>query len=223
MIKRVIFDKLMQQVDYKKAIILLGPRQVGKTTLVKEMASALNSNFLYINGDLPVVQEQLNNPSLSFLQSYFGDRKVIMIDEAQRIKNIGITLKLILDSEQDVQFLVSGSSALELANTVNEPLTGRKWEHMLYPISWQELCNYETMSGALSRLQNLIIYGMYPEILTHTGQEKDILNNLSSSYLYKDLLSFQGIRKPELLNKILLALAFQMGSPVNLNGISRTV
>ncbi len=222
-ILRSLSSKLASKADYKKAIILLGPRQVGKTTLIKELASNLDRDFLYINGDEPAVQTQLTNVSLAFLNAYLGNAKVIVIDEAQRIQNIGLTLKLIIDNLSGRQLLVTGSSALELASTINEPLTGRKWEYQLYPISWKELCDYETMSKSLLRLQNLMVYGMYPEVLTDPGNEVEIINNLAASYLFKDLLNFQGIRKPALLNKILQALAWQVGAEVNLNEISRTV
>jgi predicted AAA+ superfamily ATPase len=146
-----------------------------------------------------------------------------VLDEAQRIKNVDLTLKLIVDNMPGRQLLVTGSSALELADTINEPLTGRKWEYRLYPVSWGELSGFETMARALLRLPNLLVYGMYPEVLVQQGSEKEVLANLSSSYLYKDLLGFQGIRKPELLGKILQALAWQVGAEVSLNELSRTV
>lgn len=222
-ISRTLKEKLLAVVDYRKAIIVLGPRQVGKTTLINGLASDLDANFLYINGDEPDIQSQLSGVSLAFLRSYIGNRKVIVIDEAQRITNVGLTLKLIVDNLKGKQLLVTGSSSLELANNINEPLTGRKWEYNLFPISWVELCEYETMAKSLQRLPNLMIFGMYPEVLLNAGHEKNILTNLASSYLYKDLLTFQGIRKPELLNKILQALAWQTGSEVSLNELSRTV
>ena len=222
-IPRYLSGILSAKVDFKKAIILLGPRQVGKTTLIKELASGIDPHFLYINGDDPIVQSSLFQASLSFLQSYLGNAKVIVIDEAQRIQNIGITAKLIIDELPGKQLLITGSSALELANTINEPLTGRKWEYRLFPVSWAELSGYEKMAKSLPRLPNLLVYGMYPDVLMQPGNETEVVSNLASSYLYKDLLNFQGIRKPELLGKILQALAWQVGSEINLNEISRTV
>jgi len=222
-IPRSLLGILSAKVDYKKAIILLGPRQVGKTTLIKELATGIDANFLYLNGDDSVVQSSLSQASLAFLQSYLGNAKVIVIDEAQRIQNIGIIAKLIIDELPGRQLLITGSSALELANTINEPLTGRKWEYRLFPVSWAELSGYETMAKSLPRLPNLLVYGMYPDVLMQPGNEIEVINNLASSYLYKDLLNFQGIRKPDLLGKILQAMAWQVGSEVNLNEISRTV
>ncbi len=222
-IPRYLSGILPAKVDYKKAIILLGPRQVGKTTLIKELAVGIDPRFLYINGDDPSVQSSLSQSSLSFLRSYLGNAKVIVIDEAQRIQNIGITANLIIDELPGKQLLITGSSALELSSTINEPLTGRKWEYRLFPVSWAELSGYETMASALPRLPNLLVFGMYPDVLMQPGNEIEIVSNLASSYLYKDLLNFQGIRKPELLGKILQALAWQVGSEINLNEISRTV
>ena len=222
-IKRSLFEILLQKADYKKAILLLGPRQVGKTTLVKRLAETITSNFLYLNGDELAIQNVLQNPSLSFLKAYLGESKVVVIDEAQRIQNVGLTLKLIVDNFEGIQLLVTGSSALELASSINEPLTGRKWEYRLFPLSWSELVKTLGFPKCLSSLDNYLIFGTYPEVIASNGQEIPVLTNLASSYLYKDLLNFQGIRKPELLNKILQALAWQVGSEVSFNELSQTV
>ncbi|MFN3998687.1 ATP-binding protein [Algoriphagus sp.] len=222
-IRRELFDILNQRIDFKKAIILLGPRQVGKTTLIKKLAEQLQSTYLYLNGDELAVQNALVSPSLAFLRSYLGDNKVVVIDEAQRIQDIGLTLKLLIDNFEGVQLLVTGSSALELANSINEPLTGRKWEYQLFPLSWSELVNSLGFPKCHASLENYLIFGTYPEIIKSEGREIPVLTNLASSYLYKDLLSFQGIRKPELLNKILQALAWQVGSEVSYNELSQTV
>lgn len=222
-IKRLLKQELSKKLDRKKAIILLGPRQVGKTTLVKELALELDQEFLLLNGDEFQTVEFLSRPNLDFLKSYFGSSKVIVIDEAQRIPNIGLTLKLIIDHFSGIQLIITGSSFLELASSVHEPLTGRKWEFQMYPISWQEMISWQGLAKALPKLENLMIFGSYPEILTHSGQEIPLLQNLSSSYLYKDLLNFQGIRRPELLHKLLQALAWQVGSEVSFNELSRTI
>ncbi len=147
--------------------------------------------------------------------------QLVFIDEAQRVKNSGLTLKIIVDRIKNVQLLVSGSSALEIANEINEPLTGRKWEYMLYPISWEELADYVGFLDAERQLDHRLIYGMYPEVIMHPGQEKEILLQLAGSYLYKDILSMNGIRKPDLLEKLLKALALQMGSEVSYNELSQ--
>jgi len=222
-INRILKEELAKRIDRKKAIILLGPRQVGKTTLVRELALQLDTEFLLLSGDEIQTVEFLSNANLNFLRSFIGNSKVIVIDEAQRIPNIGLTLKLMIDHFSDVQIIATGSSSLELASSVNEPLTGRKWEFQMFPISWQELLSWQGLAKALPKLENLLVFGSYPEILTHPGQEVTLLQNLSSSYLYKDLLNFQGIRRPELLQKLLQALAWQIGSEVSFNELSRTV
>ncbi|HSI74411.1 MAG TPA: ATP-binding protein [Lunatimonas sp.] len=222
-ITRFLEKSLAAKVDWKKALILLGPRQVGKSTLVNKLARDLDPDFLLLNGDEIQTQELLANSSLEFLKAYLGDSKVIVIDEAQRIQNIGLTLKLIIDNFNDVQLIVTGSSSLELASTIYEPLTGRKWEYRIFPVSWEEIIGWKGLAKALPQLESLLVFGAYPEILTHSGEKIPLLQNLSSSYLYKDLLNFQGIRKPELLNKLLQALAWQVGSEVSYNELSNTI
>ncbi|WP_192347804.1 ATP-binding protein [Algoriphagus sp. Y33] len=222
-VSRTLFNTLQAKIDFNKSILLLGPRQVGKTTLVKKLAENISSNFLYLNGDEGRVQNSLTEPSISFLRSYLGQSKVVVLDEAQRIPTIGLTLKLIVDNFTDLQLIVTGSSALELSSTINEPLTGRKWEYKMYPLSWMEISRSLGMPEALSSLETYLVYGTYPEVVTQKGNEIPVLTNLATSYLYKDLLNFQGIRKPELLNKILQALAWQVGSEVSYNELSRTV
>jgi len=205
-----------------KAIILLGPRQTGKTTLLKEISENLG-NFILFNADDPEVRAKLENANTQELKQLIGNHKVVFVDEAQRIKNIGLTLKIITDQLTDVQLLVSGSSALELANEINEPLTGRKWEYMLYPISWQEFTEFEGYLKSQQQLENRIIYGMYPEVIMNLGLEKMTLLQLSGSYLYKDLLTYDKIRKPAVLEKLLQALAFQIGNEVSLNELAGLV
>lgn len=223
MIDRIIFDKIKNQFFTGKSIVVLGPRQVGKTTLVKELGKIQNEKVLELNADLSIVRENLTEPSLESLKTIIGNAKFVIIDEAQRIKNIGLTLKIIHDNMSDIQLLVTGSSALELVNEINEPMTGRKWEYKLYPISWEELQNNTNYIQAHSQLETRLLYGMYPDVINNPGQEKQILNQLSSSYLYKDLLAFRGIRKPEILEKLLRALAFQVGNEVSFNELSQIV
>jgi len=222
-IKRILQSELSKRVDWKKVIILLGPRQVGKTTLVKELASELGHDYLLLTGDEFQTVEFLSNPNLEFLKSFIGNYKVIVIDEAQRIPEIGLTLKLMADHFTGIQLIVTGSSSLELASSVNEPLTGRKWEYKMFPISWKELIDWQGLAKTLPKLEKLLVFGSYPEIVSNTGEEIALLQNLSSSYLYKDLLNFKGIRRPELLHKLLQALAWQVGSEVSYNELSRTV
>ena len=220
MIDRLLENIIIEKFGRKKAIIILGARQTGKTTLIKKIVSQSFDSTLVLNADLPIIQHQLENPSLNDLKQIIGKAKLVFVDEAQRIKNVGITLKIIIDEIPDVQLIVTGSSAFELSNNVNEPLTGRKFEYRLYPISWLELVNNTNYIESHSQLQQRIVFGMYPDVINNLGNEKEILTNLTESYLYKDIIAFQQIRRPEFVQKLLQALAFQVGNEVSYNEVS---
>ncbi len=220
MISRLLENIILQKIGRKKALIILGARQTGKTTLIKKILTENSEPTLLLNADLPAVQQQLKNPSINELKQVFGKSKLIFIDEAQRIKDIGITLKIIVYEIPDVQLIVTGSSAFELSNTVNEPLTGRKLEYRLFPVSWKELVDYTNYLESLSQLQHRIIFGMYPDVINNLGEEKETLLNLTERYLYKDIIAFQQLRKPEFVQKLLQALAFQVGNEVSYNELS---
>lgn len=223
MINRLLFDLIEPKLFKRKTIIVLGPRQVGKTTLVQELLKKYDQPKIFLNADFPNVRESLSEVGYERLKEYLGDAQLVIIDEAQRIKNVGLTLKIIHDMMPDVQLIATGSSAFELSNEINEPLTGRKWEYQLFPISWKELVKHTHLLAALGQLDNRLIFGMYPDVLNNPGQELQILNELSSSYLYKDILAYKGIRRPEVLEKLLRALALQVGSEVSYNELSRLV
>lgn len=169
LISRILFEELQTKIDFKKALLLLGPRQVGKTTLVKKIAESISSNFLYLNGDEASFHNSLSEASISFLRSYLGQSKVVVWDEAQRIPKIGLTLKLIVDNFTDLQLIVTGSSALDLSSTINAPLTGRKWAYKMYPLSWMEISSSLGIPEALSSLETYLVYGTYPEIVKQKG------------------------------------------------------
>jgi len=219
MIKRALEEQINNRFGKGKAILLIGPRQVGKTTLFNKLLE--DKKHLFLNGDDPTVRKLLTNPNIEQLKNIIGSYKIVFIDEAQRIDNIGLTLKLITDQLKSIQLLVSGSSAFELNNQTQEPLTGRKWEYQLFPISWNEFENNVGYLKAQQQLELRIVYGMYPDVINNFGDEKDILKQLTDSYLYKDILSYGGIRKPEILEKLLRALAFQIGSEVSYNELAQ--
>ena len=204
-----------------KAIVLIGPRQVGKTTLIKEIIEG--ENVLFFDGDDPTTRNLLTLPNTEELRSIIGNNKLIFIDEAQRIQGIGITIKIITDQFKDIQVLISGSSSFDLKNELYEPFTGRKWEYEMFPISWEEFQNKHGYLIAEQQLESRLIYGFYPDVLNNPGDEKEILQTLVNSYLYNDILAFSGIRKPEVLEKLLVALALQIGSEVNYNELALTV
>jgi uncharacterized protein len=222
MIERQLRKIIEQKFNTGKAIVVLGPRQTGKTTLIESILSG-KENFLILNCDDPFIRTQLGDANTETLKQIIGQNKIVFIDEAQRVRNIGLILKLITDSIKGIHLLVSGSSALELANEINEPLTGRKWEYFLYPVSWLELQNHAGYISSMQQLEQRIVYGMYPEVINGRGNVTEILKEITGSYLYKDLLSYRGIRKPEILEKLLKALAFQIGNQVSYNELARTV
>ena len=206
-----------------KAIILLGARQVGKTTLLKKIIQEQQAKSLYLNCDEPQTVTTLTNCNLKELQMVIGANKFVVIDEAQKVDNIGLTLKLIVDNMPDVQVIATGSSAFELRNCLNEPLTGRKYEYQMFPISSKEIyqsSGYIDLKGAL---ETRLIYGSYPDILNHANDARELLRMLTDSYLYKDILATDNLRKPDVLDKLLRALAFQVGSEVSYNELAQTV
>jgi len=221
MYQRIIESIVRKKVGKGKAIIIVGARQVGKTTLIKDLLK--DKEYLFLDADDPSTRKLLTEPTTEQIRSILGENKIVFIDEAQRIKGIGITLKIITDQFSNVQLLVSGSSSFDLGNQLNEPLTGRKWEYELFPISWEEFEMKEGYVKAEQQLENRLLYGMYPEVLNNKGNEREVLKNLASSYLYRDILAFSEIRKPEILDNLLLALALQVGNEVNYNELAQIV
>jgi len=223
MIKRALRPVMRGRLFKGKALLLFGPRQVGKTTLIEEMLDDTGDKWLYLNGDDADTRESLTNQSATRLRTIIGNYKLVFIEEAQRITNIGLTLKIITDQIKDVQVVATGSSAFELSNKVNEPLTGRKYEFMLYPLSFKEMTEHHGFLKEKGMLEHRMVYGYYPEIVSKPDEEKELLKLLANSYLYKDLLVLEQINKPVLLGKILKALALQIGSEVSYNEMAQTV
>jgi hypothetical protein len=207
----------------RRALILLGPRQVGKTTLVGSMLESGDAKYIEFNGDEPDVRSLLDSPTSSRLRKLTAGNSIVFIDEAQRIPNIGLTLKLIVDHIPEVQVIASGSSSLDLAEGTFEALTGRKYEFYLYPLSWSELAAHNEVLEEHRNLEHRLIYGGYPEIVCSPGEEEELLKEISGSYLYKDLLSLEQLRKPAVLEKLLTALALQVGNEVSYNELAEIV
>lgn len=220
MIQRIISRKLEEKLFKGKAIIIVGARQVGKTTLLQKLFKG-NEDVLWINGDEPDIQSLFSDITSTRLKAIIGSKKVIIVDEAQRIKDIGLKLKLITDSIPEVQLIATGSSSFELANSVNEPLTGRKWEFKMFPLSFAELVQHHGLIDEKRLLHHRLVYGYYPDVVNNFGNEKDVLRALADSYLYKDILSWEQIKKPEKLTRLLQALALQVGCQVSYNEIGQ--
>lgn len=223
MIQRKLEAVISEKFFQGKGILLLGARQVGKTTLLQQIASKLTLPVRFYNCDEPETRNLFTNANIPTLQLAIGDSKVIIIDEAQKVDNVGLTLKLIIDNFKDVQLIATGSSAFELRNQLNEPLTGRKFEYIMYPVSTSELVLSEGILEEKKLFESRLIYGSYPDIINRRKDVKELLMLLVDSYLYKDILALDEIRKPELLNKLLVAIALQIGSEVSYNELAQTV
>lgn len=215
MIKRDIKEAVQKRLDDQKAIVLFGPRQVGKSTLIQQLSSDFNQPVTHWNGDDADIRTLLSNPTSSLLKTYLGNTRTLVIDEAQRIQNIGLTIKIIIDQLPEVKVIATGSSSFELANHINEPLTGRKWEFQLFPFSFSEMANHQGVLEEKRLLPVRLVYGSYPEIINHPGEEETRLKHLTDSYLYKDILTWERIQKPDKMEKLVQALAFQVGSEVS--------
>jgi predicted AAA+ superfamily ATPase len=222
MINRSITSKVSGKLHQGKAILIFGPRQTGKTTLLHQVFDD-KPGVLWFNGDEADVQRLFETGSSTRLRSVFSDHTTIIIDEAQRISNIGLAIKLITDEIKQVQVVATGSSAFELANRTQEPLTGRKWEYYLYPFSFGEMVAHHGLLVEKRMLSHRLVYGCYPEVVNNPGREKEILKFLTDSFLYKDVLMIEGLKKPSKIVALLQALAFQTGNEVSYNELGRSI
>ncbi|MDR1833015.1 MAG: ATP-binding protein [Fusobacteriaceae bacterium] len=219
MITRFLEEQL-KNVSTDKAIVLLGARQAGKTTLI-ERVFGKGGDTLWLNGDDSDVRDLFENISSTRLKALIGEHKTLVVDEAQRIADIGLKLKLVTDAIPGVRLVASGSSSFDLANKLNEPLTGRKREFILYPISFGEMVAHHGLLDELRLLPHRLVFGYYPEVVSCPGEEREALHELSESYLYKDILTLEKIKKSERLTRLLKALAYQVGSQVSFSELSR--
>lgn len=222
-IKRTITSQILARIGKGKVILLFGPRQSGKTTLAKEIAADSGQDTLWLSGDEADTRVLLSSTTSTRLKTLFGPKKLVIIDEAQRIANIGLTLKLCADMIPETQVIATGSSAFELADATGEPLTGRKYEYHLFPLSFGELVTHHGMMNEKRLLEHRLVYGCYPEVVTSPGEEWELLSLLADSYLYKDIFSLGLAKKPALLERIVQALALQIGSEVSYNELGRLV
>ena len=221
MINRILENILAQRLNKGKAIIVMGARQVGKTTLLNKMFQAQQNDTFWLNGDSNDTVALFENINASRIKALIGNAKTLVIDEAQRISDIGIKLKQIIDQVPDLQVVATGSSSFDLANKINEPLTGRKWEYTLYPLSYKELADHNGLLEEIRMLPHRLIYGTYPDVVNNVGDEQKTLTEIANSYLYKDVMDYEGIHKADKLVTLLQALAYQLGSEVSLTELSQ--
>lgn len=219
-----LLDTLDQQKTPNKVTIIYGPRRIGKTTLLKKYLES-QKNYLFVSGEDVDVQNYLSSQSIDKLKSFIGTHTLLVIDEAQVIPNIGLNLKLLIDHCPQVRIIATGSSAFHLANHVGEPLAGRSITLRMYPLAQMEISTIETPAQTRAHLESRLIYGSYPEVvLNNANQQKQLyLRELTSSYLYKDILMLEGIKKSDRMTKILQLLAFQIGKEVSLTEIGQQV
>lgn len=225
MIYRDLQKNILNTCFKGKVILLLGARQVGKTTLLKEVISQIKEPSVWLNADEADVLQAFEtaNTSTQLLQLIGVGNKLVIIDEAQQISDIGRKLKLIYDSHPEIQVIATGSSSFELQDRMAEPLTGRKRTFYLYPLSYKEISRSRSVLEARRLLETRLIFGSYPEVVSNRGEEKTILTEIATSYLYKDILKSDTIRKPAHIEKLLRALAFQIGNEVNFHELAQTI
>lgn len=224
-INRYIKDSIISKIQPGKVVILYGPRRVGKTTLVKDILKDVREQYLLLNGENKSVQSWLSSQEIGVFKQYIGNYKLLVIDEAQKVDRIGLNLKIIVDQIDGIKVLATGSSSFELANQVGEPLVGRKWQFTLYSIAQLELQKQENKFETDNNLDLRLIYGAYPDVVKSASnqEKKDILNDVVDSYLYRDLLELDGVKKSQKIVDILKNLAFQIGKEVSLQELATAV
>lgn len=224
-----IFQKQLENVKKRlsanKVVVLYGPRRCGKTTLIKKFLESIKEKYLFVNGEDITTQKYLSSQSIEQLKSFIGNNKLLVIDEAQKIKGIGINLKLIVDHIEGIEVVATGSSSFDLAKHVGEPLTGRKFTLKQYPLSQLEIMGIENSIETEVNLESRLIYGSYPEVVvTGDNSEKETyLREIVSSYLYKDILELEGLRHSDKIVRLLQLLAFQIGNEVSFSELGGQV
>ncbi len=223
MIHRKLEDRIKSQLGSNKAIVIIGARQVGKSTLLNILLGD-NKETLWLNGDDLDVQNLFREMTSTRMRAMLGEKyHLLVIDEAQRIEDIGLRIKLVTDQIPEVQVIATGSSSFQLTAKINESLTGRKREFLMFPLTFSEMVDHTNLLEELRLIPHRMVYGYYPEVVSNPGYESDVLKELSDSYLYKDILSLDSINKPDKLVRLLKALALQIGSQVSYNEVGTLI
>ena len=222
-IERAIDGFLSKRMFGGKVLVVYGPRQAGKTTAIEHYIAekGLQNETVTFNGDETSDRDLLADASAEKLRLLIGGRKIVFIDEAHKIPEIGIVLKRFYDKVKGVQVIASGSSSEELAERTEEPLTGRKFEYTLLPLSFSELAAFSSPVEEMRNLERRLMFGSYPDVVAHPDDEIARIREIGKGYLYKDILRHDEIKRPELLDKLLRALAFQIGQEVSYNELAQ--
>ncbi|MBR4254016.1 MAG: ATP-binding protein [Lentisphaeria bacterium] len=220
-IERNLESVLKEKMFGGKALVVYGPRQSGKTTMIRHLTAEYEKeSILWLNGDNPDVRAQISGISTDGWRLLLGERRILVVDEAQHIEGIGMALKLVTDEMPEVQVIATGSSAFELRNRMAEPLTGRKFEYRLPPLSFGELASANGILEEKLKRERRLLFGSYPDVVAHPGNEPALLSEIAESYLFKDIFALDGLRKTGNLDRLVRALAFQIGSEVSLNELA---
>ena len=219
-IARYLEPEIKSRMFTGKAIIVYGPRQCGKTTMIRHLTSQWADDVIWLNGDSPDVRAELDRVTVARWKLILGKKKILVLDEAQRVPNVGLALKLITDEIPEVQIIASGSSSFELADKTSEPLTGRKFEYRLLPLSFSEMVAQNGLLAEKQCLEQRLLFGAYPDIVTHLEDSARLLSELVGSYLFKDIYALDGLKKTKILDNLVKALAMQVGSEVSLNELA---
>jgi len=222
-VERTILKRIERYLFKGKIIAIYGARQVGKTTLVKELIKKFPDDSVYLNCDEPDIRTLLSNKTSTELRFVVGNKKLVVIDEAQRVKDIGVTLKLMVDNFPEKQIVVTGSSSFELTGKIAEPLTGRKIDFILFPFSLEEISQIYSPLEIRRLLPRFLVFGMYPEVVLKPELSREILRSIAYSYAFKDIFQLYRIKNPEVLERLLQALALQLGAEVSYNELSGLV
>lgn len=221
-IKRKIRSIIKNQLFKGKVIILFGARRTGKTTLVKTLLAENKIESTYLNCELQENQELLSHTNSVLLKDFVGEKKLIILDEAQHIPQIGLVLKVLVDTFPQTQIIATGSSSFELSNQISEPLTGRSRQFLLLPFSLEEIHQSQDLIYIKANLSSYLLYGLYPQVYLVEGKDKiEELMDISTNYLYKDIFQFESIKKPDVLQKLLKGIALQIGSEASLNELAQ--
>lgn len=221
-IYRLMEPRIREKIFKGKVIVVYGARQVGKTTLAKNILESYKKDGRYLNCELVSVQQGLSAIEAERIKSFLGDYKLAVLDEAQNIIDIGKILKVMVDTYPDIQIIATGSSSFDLADKISEPLTGRNFTFLLYPLSIREIAKQFDAFTAEAKIDTILRFGMYPEVfMLSNDAAKGRLDEIASDYLYKDILRFDGIKKANIISKMLMLLALQLGHEVSYSEIGK--